>query len=143
MASRGLRSSIVNVILLLATPYSLFARPAFASMSPAFEISGTNVRTGQQLAAAPGQRDHAVDHDIAAMGELERVVGVLLDQEHGDAVARIELAQDADDLLGDERPKPQRGLVEQQQPRPTHQGAGDREHLLLAARQGAAALAQA
>src|ERR1700716_4719166 len=135
MASRGLRSSIVNVILLLATPYSLFARPAFASMSPAFEMSGTNVRTGQQLAAAPRQRDHAVDHDIAAMGELERVVGVLLDQEHGDPVARIEVAQDAENLLGDQRRQPERGLVEQQEPRPAHPGAGGREHLLLAARQ--------
>src|SRR3979409_1172956 len=125
MASRGLRSSIVNLILLLATPCSLFARPAFASMSPAFEISGTNVRTGQQLAAAPRQRDHAVDHDIAAMGQLERVVGVLLDQGYGDPVARIELAQDAENLLGDQGCKPERGLVEQQEARPAPQGAGD------------------
>ena len=38
--------------------------------------------------------------------------------------------------------KPERGLVEQEQTRPAHQRAGDGEHLLLAARQRAAALGE-
>ena len=42
-----------------------------------------------------------------------------------------------------ERREAERGLVEEQEPRPAHQRAGDGEHLLLAAREGAAALVQA
>ena len=38
--------------------------------------------------------------------------------------------------------KPERGLVEQEQPRPAHQRARDGEHLLLAPRQRAAALVE-
>ena len=48
-----------------------------------------------------------------------------------------------EDLLRDQRREAERGLVEQQQPRPAHQRARDRQHLLLAAGQRAAALAQA
>ena len=44
--------------------------------------------------------------------------------------------------LRDQRREPERRLVEQQEPRPPHQGARDGEHLLLAARQRAAALAE-
>ena len=77
------------------------------------------------------------------MREPQRVEGVLLDEEHGQALARVELGDDLEDLLDDERREPERGLVEQQQLRPAHQRARDGEHLLLAARQRAAALVQA
>ena len=50
---------------------------------------------------------------------------------------------DLEDLLDDERRQAERRLVEQQEARPAHQRARDREHLLLAARQRAAALALA
>ena len=42
-----------------------------------------------------------------------------------------------------ERREAERRLVEEEQARPAHQRAGDGEHLLLAARQRAAALVQA
>ena len=66
--------------------------------------------------------------------------GVLLDEEHGQALARVEVGDDLEDLLDDERGEPERRLVEQQQFWPAHQRARDGEHLLLAARQRAAAL---
>src|SRR5690606_41537472 len=50
------------------------------------------------------------------------------------------LFRSVEDLLDDERGEPQRRLVEQEQLRPRHQRAADRQHLLLAARQRAAAL---
>ena len=53
----------------------------------------------------------------------------------------VERADGAENLLHQQRRKAERGLVEHQQPRPAHQRAADREHLLLAARQRAAALA--
>ena len=67
------------------------------------------------------------------MRELECVEGVLLDQEHGELLSPIELADRIEDLSHDHRREAERGLVEQQQARARHQRAGDREHLLLAA----------
>src|SRR5262249_57255903 len=64
----------------------------------------------------------------------------VLEQEDGEPVARVEVADDAEDLLGDERREAERGLVEQQQARASHEGARNRQHLLLAARQRTAAL---
>ena len=61
------------------------------------------------------------------------MVGVLLDQKHRHAVALVEVADDLEDLLDDERREAERWLVEQEQARAAHQGAGDGEHLLLAA----------
>ena len=46
-------------------------------------------------------------------------------------------------MLDDQRCKAERRFVEQQQPRPRHQRTADRQHLLLAARQRAAALVDA
>ena len=94
----------------------------------------------QQLARRCPAARSAVDHDIAAMGEPERVIGVLLDQEDGELVALVERADGGEDLLHHQRRQPERRLVEQQQPRPAHQRAADRQHLLLAARERAAAL---
>ena len=53
----------------------------------------------QQLPPGAGHRDEAVDHDIAAMRELERVEGILLDQKHGQALLRVEFADGVEDLL--------------------------------------------
>src|SRR5438132_1691258 len=109
-------------------------------MPAAFEVGGSDLRTLQQLGPGARQRDRAVDHDIAAMSELERMKGVLLDQEDRDPVARVEVAHDGKNLLRDQRRETERGLVEQQETRPSHERARDREHLLLAARERASAL---
>ena len=90
----------------------------------------------------PDDRDAAVGKHDAAVGDLERHRHVLLDQQDGEAF----LAQRGDqveDLLHHLGRKPERGLVEQQELGPRHQGAGDGEHLLLAARQEAGLLARA
>ena len=52
----------------------------------------------------------------------------------------VELGDDAEDLLDHERREAERGLVHQQEARPRHQRARDREHLLLAAGQRAGEL---
>ncbi len=52
----------------------------------------------------------------------------------------IEIGDHRKDLLDDQRRQAERGLIEQEQLGPAHQRARDREHLLLAARQRAAAL---
>src|SRR5262249_32599945 len=42
-------------------------------VSAAFEISRLHLRPRQELAPGPAQRDPSVDHDIAAVRELERM----------------------------------------------------------------------
>src|SRR5262245_34564842 len=89
-------------------------RSLTASSPPsAFEIGRADFGTLQQIGAGPGERDQAIDHDIAAMGELERMVGVLLDDQDGQAVLAVEGADRIENLPRDERGKPKRRLVEQ------------------------------
>src|SRR6266567_913713 len=76
------------------------------------------------------------------MGELEGMKRVLLDQEDGELLLDVEGADDLENLPGDERGEPERRLVEQQEARPAHERARDRQHLLLAARERAAALVE-
>src|SRR5712692_4365641 len=78
---------------------------------------------------------------ISVVGEIERQRGVLLDQQHAHVFIAVEVAQDAEQLLYDQRGEPERRLVEQHQARAQHHGAADRQHLLLAAGQGAGLLA--
>src|SRR5204862_4513597 len=64
--------------------------------------------------------------------ELERDVGVLLDDEHRHPFL-VELADDAEDLRDDDRRQPERRLVEEEEPRLLHERLRKRQHLLLAA----------
>ena len=73
--------------------------------------------------------------DVAAVGDLEREVDVLLDEEHAAPALLCELADDGQELLDDQRREPEAELVEEQQLRPARERARDREHLLLAARE--------
>src|SRR5262250_1516941 len=75
---------------------------------PALEIGRPDLGIAQQLGAGPRQRDLAVDHDVAAMGELQGVIGVLLDQEHRHLLLLIDVADDLEDLLDDERRQAER-----------------------------------
>src|SRR6202011_3252934 len=86
----------------------------------AFEIGRADLRALEQLAAGAGEREQAVDHDVAAVGELERVERVLLDQEHGELVLAVEVADRGENLFDQERREAERGLVEQEESRPAH-----------------------
>ena len=55
----------------------------------------------------------------------------------------VELADDAEELAHDHGRETERRLVEEEQLRPAHQRAAEREHLLLAARERPGALASA
>src|SRR5947207_10172017 len=77
------------------------------------------------------------------MGELEGMIGVLLDNQDGEAVLPVQRPDGVKNLARDQGRKSERRLIEEQQARATHQRAADRKHLLLAARQGAATLGQA
>src|SRR6185437_10802094 len=85
--------------------------------------------------AAALERDPADLEDVRARGCLQREVRVLFDDEHGQALALVQLADDAEDLRDDPRREAERRLVEEHELRAEHQRAGQREHLLLAAAQ--------
>src|SRR5215212_3931554 len=110
-------------------------------MNAAFEIGRPDLIAGKQLLAGTRHGDTAVDHHIAAVGKLQRVECILLDKEYRDALGAVEFTDGGENLLDDQRRKPERGLIEQQQAGARHQCARDREHLLLAAGERAAALA--
>ena len=79
---------------------------------------------------------------IAVAGEREGQHRVLLHEDDRYA-QRVDLPDDLADLGRHDRREPHRRLVEQQELRPRHERAGDREHLLLAAGERAGALASA
>src|SRR6266568_255867 len=77
------------------------------------------------------------------MGELERMESILLDQKDGEPVLGIERFDGVEDLPDNQRSKAERRLVQEKEPRPAHERPRNGQHLLLAAREGAAALVKA
>src|ERR1700758_5202385 len=72
--------------------------PGPSAVPAAFQIGGAHFWALQQVGSGSAQRDQAVDHDIAAVGELEGVIGVLLDDQHGEAVLPVQGADRIEDL---------------------------------------------
>src|SRR5215510_338158 len=71
---------------------------------------------------------------VAVLREGEREHRVLLHQDDRD-VERVDLPDDLADLGRHDRREAHGGLVQQEQLRPAHEGPGDGQHLLLAARE--------
>src|SRR6516162_467300 len=115
----------------------------FHLLSPAFEIGGFDFRPVEQFATGTGQRDKPVDHNIAAVGERKRVECVLYHQKDREAVLGIERFDGVENLAHDQGRKAERRLIQQKKPGPAHQRARDRQHLLFAAGECAAALVKA
>src|SRR6185503_9781200 len=63
-------------------------------------------------AANSAERDLAIDHDISAMRELERMECILLDQEYGQVVAPVQFPNGRENLVNQEGCEPERRLVE-------------------------------
>src|SRR5216684_4039822 len=89
----------------------------------------------EQLPGCSGEHDAPALEHVAAARDAERHARVLLDHEHGRAEALVDLADAVEHRLHQDRGEPQRGLVEQKEPGPSHEAARDGEHLLLPARQ--------
>src|SRR3989449_11703767 len=70
-------------------------------------------------------------HEKAAVGDLEGLPRVLLDQKDGRA-ASIDRLHDREELLDQHRRQTERRLVEQQQPGPAHERPAHRQHRLPA-----------
>src|ERR1051325_5417162 len=97
----------------------------------------TEVGAADGLVSAKGlaaalERDPADLEDVRARGCLQREVRVLFDDEHGQALALVQLADDAEDLRDDPPREAERRLVEEHEPRAEHQRAGPRGDLPVA-----------
>ena len=79
---------------------------------------------------------------VAAVGDGETLLGVLLDQQDADA-GLADAGERLEQLMGQHRRQAERRFVEQQDFRRRHHRPGDRHHLLLAAAHGARRLAVA
>src|SRR5688572_5585614 len=117
-----------------AVPYLLPGQPLVP------EVRLADGFVAGELLARPGHGDLADLEHVRVRRDLERDRGVLLDDKDGQAVLLVQLGDDPEDLARDQRRKAERRLVEEQEPRPAHQGAREREHLLLAARERARVL---
>src|SRR5215470_18897619 len=87
--------------------------------------------------------DLAVDDDVTAVGDAQRLWEVLLRHQHGELVLVLELLDLVDGAADQHWRQAYRRLVDQEDARRQHQCAREREHLLLAAAQRAGELAAA
>ena len=71
---------------------------------------------------------------MGPVGEADRELGALLDEEDGDA-ASADLGERLEDPVHDRRGEPERGLVEEEQVGPSDERPRDGELLLLPARE--------
>ena len=85
------------------------------------------------------QHDLAVGEDVAAVGDRQRELDVLLDEDDAAAALLRVLADDRQQALDDHRRQAEAQLVEQQKPGVAGERPPDGEHLLLAAGEQAAA----
>src|SRR5436190_7508669 len=84
-----------------------------------------------ELAHAALEHDLAVHDDVAAVGDADRLVEVLLGHQHGQAVALLQLLDLGDGVRNEDRREADRRLVDQEELRRRHERAGEGQHLLL------------
>src|SRR5262249_29339880 len=113
--------------------------PAPAAGAAGRGAAAPSRRAARRAAAAGGARP-LVDHraaleDRRPVGDAEHLLRVLLDQDRRHAFVADDAPQRQQQLLDQDRGESLQRLVEQYDARIEDQGAADREHLLLAARE--------
>src|SRR6266480_3709551 len=91
------------------------------------------LRIGEQRSARAVMGDAAAVEDHCVVGDAERYLGVLLDEDQRKGVFSDQSIEHFKERLNDERGESFERLVHQQQRGIAHQRAADGEHLLLAA----------
>src|SRR5262245_36255755 len=108
---------------------------AAAALAAAPEIELADILVTAQPLRRAVEDDAAVLDHVAVVGDLERDLSVLLDEQDGGARLFADRREAAHQLLDDERREALRELVDEQQLRVTGECRADREHLALAARE--------
>src|SRR5260370_7469520 len=93
----------------------------------------------RQFTGISGERHATLFHEIEMVRDLERQMGILLDQENRHTLA-VQFFDDAEDFLDDDRSQAERRLIHQQKPRPRHHRARHRRHFLPSADQSSSNL---
>src|SRR2546428_3261358 len=112
------------------------SQPTPASLSHA-QIAVLDVLPGSELGRGSAPDDLALLEDVVRVGDPRQRGDVFVDQQNR-LPARLETRDATPDLSPDEWREPLRRLVEDEQARVRHEGAPDREHLLLPAGERAA-----
>src|SRR6185437_4139706 len=86
------------------------------------------------------ERDLAVDDNVAAVGDADRLIKILLGHQHGQRVALLHLADGVDGAADQDRRQTDRRFVDQEDFWRQHHRAAEYQHLLLAARHAAGEL---
>src|SRR5437667_8172 len=100
------------------------------------QVGPADLRVVGQLGRGSRERDRAGLEDVAPVRDRQRHRRVLLHEQDRRPLP-VDVGDRVEDLLDEDRGEPHARLVQQEEPRVRHQGAADREHLLLAPRQGA------
>ena len=132
--SRGARSSASGRVG--ATGRAVPVASRVADEHRADEVVALDQLGGRALEA-----DLAVLEEVRAVGDAQREVERLFDDQHGRPRRAQLVAGCVDDVLGDRRREPEGQLVDEQHVRPRDQRHREREQLLLAAREVARRLA--
>ncbi len=99
-----------------------------------YASSSSSTREATSL-GRPVEHDPAALHHEHMVGDLQRLLHVLLDEQNADAVLVRRPANRLEQPDHDERREPERELVDQKHLRRPGKCAGKRQHLLLAARE--------
>src|SRR4249920_2307262 len=133
---RRLKSATSSSAIPPPRPAILLDRPVRAALTARLaEVELLHVLVAPEPLAVAVEHDAAVLHHIGMVGDGQRGGGALFDQQDRNAELVADRKQTPRQILHDDRRKPERELVDKKEARPAHQGAGDRQHLPLAARQ--------
>ena len=112
-------------------------RPIAAALFAArlAEIGFLDFAAAAQLRGGAFQHHAPVLQDVAVIGDLQRHAGVLLNQQNGDAELLPDAGEPPRQIFDHHRRQAERELVHQQQFGVADNGAAERKHLALAARQ--------
>src|SRR5579864_7066365 len=124
IATTPSRSSRANASYELRTAARLSSLPA--------EVCLSQVLVLDQVGGPALEDESSGREDVAAVGDRERHVGVLLDDKDRDS-GLVHLLDDLEASLDEDGGQTHRGLVHQHELRSRHEGAPHGHHLLLAA----------
>jgi hypothetical protein len=83
-------------------------------MPTSLEVGRFDFWAFQQFVTRARHRDETIDHYIAAMRELQGMIGILLDQKYGQTILGIERFDRIEDLSHDQRGEAERRLIEKE-----------------------------
>src|SRR5581483_8474585 len=109
------------------------AGPAGAPRRSASQEDPADLLGGEQRRRRPVQQHPARLEDVAPVGERQRQLHVLLDEQHREALRPVHVPEPLQYLADHAVGQAERRLVDQEEPRARHEPAPDRDHLLLAA----------